>query len=76
MGELLDGVGGFTCYGLVDAAETTAAADLLPIGLSGGARLLVDVPRDHAIRCSDVELPPGRVSDELHREQRALFVSA
>jgi predicted homoserine dehydrogenase-like protein len=69
-GEILDGVGGFTCYGLVDAASTTAAENLLPIGLAAGCRVLVDIPRDHPIRRSDVEVPGGRVSDGLHAEQQ------
>jgi predicted homoserine dehydrogenase-like protein len=70
-GETLDGVGGFTCYGLVDSAATTAAEELLPIGLAHGCRLLVDVPRDRPLRRSDVEVPAGRLCDELHAEQRA-----
>ncbi|HJS48611.1 MAG TPA: Gfo/Idh/MocA family oxidoreductase, partial [Gemmatimonadales bacterium] len=44
-GELLDGVGGFDAYGLVDNAAAARAADALPMGLSEGARLLRDVPR-------------------------------
>jgi len=47
---VLDGIGGFTCYGAIDNVRVTRADDLLPIGLSGGCRLLVDVPRDQAIR--------------------------
>jgi predicted homoserine dehydrogenase-like protein len=75
-GETLDGVGGYTCYGQVDAATTTAAEELLPIGLAGGCRLLADVPRDRPLRRADVEAPEGRLSDELHAEQRLVAASA
>ena len=74
--EALDGVGGYTCYGQVDAAATTAAEELLPIGLAEGCRLLVDVPRDRPVRRADVEVPAGRLCDELHAEQRLVTASA
>lgn len=74
-GETLDGVGGFTCYGLADSAATTVAEDLLPIGLAAGCRLLVDVPRDDPVRRADVEVPAGRLCDQLHAEQRVSAVA-
>ena len=43
---------------------------LLPIGLATDCRLVADVPRDRPIRSADVEVPAGRLSDELHAEQR------
>ena len=41
--ELLDGIGGFTCYGVIDNAEVSRREDLLPMGLSDGCRLKADV---------------------------------
>jgi predicted homoserine dehydrogenase-like protein len=72
-GEVLDGVGGYDCYGLVDNATTTSAEELLPIGLAQGCRLLVDVPADTPIRRAEVEPPAGRLCDRLYAEQRARF---
>jgi len=33
-GEVLDGIGGFTCYGTIDNAEVVRREQLLPMGLS------------------------------------------
>lgn len=70
-GEVLDGVGGFHSYGLVDNAAAARAADALPMGLSEGARLLRDVPKDGLVRFADVERPSGRRVDALWAEQAA-----
>jgi predicted homoserine dehydrogenase-like protein len=72
-GEVLDGIGGFTCYGVIDNVETTTAEGLLPMGLADGCRLVHDVPADQPITYPDVELPQGRLADELRAEQHAHF---
>jgi len=75
-GEVLDGMGGFTCYGLVDAYDTCAAEGLLPMALSVGCRLVRDISKDQPIRYADVMLPTGRVCDKLRAEQDAYFSGA
>jgi predicted homoserine dehydrogenase-like protein len=75
-GEVLDGIGGFTCYGTVDNAEVTRRDNLLPMGLSEGCRLVRDVGRDQAIAYDDVVLPEGRLADRLRAEQAAHFAEA
>jgi predicted homoserine dehydrogenase-like protein len=75
-GELLDGIGGFTCYGTIDNAEVVAAEHLLPMGLSEGCRLTRDVPQDQTISYSDVTPPEGRLCDELRAEQNERFSCA
>ena len=35
-GEELDGIGGYTCYGLIDNVEDARRDDVLPIGLAAG----------------------------------------
>lgn len=75
-GETLDGVGGFTCYGMIENAEVSQQESLLPMGLSDGCQLVRDVPRDQAITYADVELPPGRLCDKLRAEQNAYFAQA
>jgi predicted homoserine dehydrogenase-like protein len=72
-GEQLDGIGGFTCYGMIDNYEVSLEQDLLPMGLSEGCLLKNDVPKDHAITNADVELPANRLCDKLRAEQTLFF---
>ena len=69
-GERLDGIGGFTVYGLIENTAAARAADALPMGLCEGCTLRGDVPRDHVLTASDVVMPAERVSDRLWSEQR------
>ena len=75
-GEMLDGIGGFTCYGSIDNVDVSRRERLLPMGLSEGCVLVTDVPVDQPITYDDVRLPNGRVIDRLRLEQDALFTSA
>jgi predicted homoserine dehydrogenase-like protein len=75
-GEVLDGFGGFACYGLLENYEVSQREHLLPMGLSEGCRLKRDVPRDQVITCGDVELPAGRLCDRLWSEQQVHFPAA
>jgi predicted homoserine dehydrogenase-like protein len=72
-GEVLDGVGGFLSYGTIENADAFYAEDLLSMGLSEGAKLVRDVPKDQAITLKDVQLPAGRHCDVLRAEQLAAF---
>jgi predicted homoserine dehydrogenase-like protein len=72
-GEVLDGIGGFTVFGDIENAAIARSEDLLPIGLSDGARLRRGLPIDSAITFADVDLPPDRLSEHLWREQLARF---
>ena len=72
-GERLDGMGGFTCYGLIDSYENCRRNDDLPIALSVDCVLKRDVAKDQPISYRDVELPVGRVCDTLRAEQTAFF---
>jgi predicted homoserine dehydrogenase-like protein len=72
-GETLDGIGGFTCYGTIENADTCRSENLLPMGLSGECRLRRDVPRDQALTYEDVEFPDGRLCDRLRTEQDRHF---
>ena len=68
-GEILDGMGGFACYGLVDSYATCSREDYLPITVSVGCRLKRDILKDQPISYRDVELPKGRLCDKLRAEQ-------
>ena len=72
-GEVLDGMGGFTCYGLIDTYEVTQEHNLLPMVLSDGCVLQRNIRKDQAISYADVRLPAGRLADKLRAEQAALF---
>jgi len=72
-GEVLDGIGGFTAYALLENYETSRAQRLLPMGLAEGCKLLRPVAKDSAITYDDVQLPTGRLSDQLRREQDTHF---
>lgn len=75
-GERLDGMGGFTCYGLVDSYARLREEDALPIALSVDCVLLRDVGKDQPIAVRDVRLPAGRLCDRLREEQTRKFAPA
>jgi len=70
-GERLDGVGGFTAYGVIDNSATARAVDALPLSLSEDCILRRDVKRDEVISFADVQRPARKVVDELWSEQLA-----
>jgi len=72
-GEILDGIGGFTCYGTIENADISRGQHLLPMGISENCRLKRDIPKDQQIAYEDVELPEGRLCDKLRAEQDAFF---
>ena len=75
-GERLDGIGGFTCYGMIENAEVSYRDGLLPMGLSEDCVLTRDVSVDEAIGYGDVQLPDGRLADKLRSEQTARYAPA
>ena len=72
-GERLDGMGGFTCYGMVDRYEICRNGDYLPMAVSMDCVLKRDMPKDEPIAYADVSLPRGRMVDRLRTEQVARF---
>jgi predicted homoserine dehydrogenase-like protein len=75
-GTVLDGLGGYHYYGEAERADVTDADRLLPVGVAEGCRLLRAVAKDEVLTYADVELPPGRLVDELRVAQRALLPAA
>lgn len=75
-GDVLDGVGGFATYGVIENADVFDAENLLPMGLSQDARLKRDIRKDQPVGFADVELPPGRYCDVLYAEQSRHFSTA
>jgi predicted homoserine dehydrogenase-like protein len=68
-GERLDGIGGYTSYGLIDNHSAARAINALPIALSEGCIVLRDTGRDEVVSFNDVRLPTPRLSDDLWLEQ-------
>jgi predicted homoserine dehydrogenase-like protein len=71
-GEILDGLGGFDTYGLVDVHARARAEKCLPIGLAEGCALIHDIHEDAPVRWTDVLVPPGRLIDRLWDEQQSM----
>lgn len=74
-GETLDGMGGFTCYGMIDSYDHSHAGNSLPMSLSVDCRLLRDVRKDTPLSYDDVALPAGRICDQLRAEQTTHFAA-
>jgi predicted homoserine dehydrogenase-like protein len=72
-GDVLDGIGGFTAYTLIENFETSLKENLLPMGVANNCTLKRDVPIDTALTYDDVELPAGRLIDELREEMIQTF---
>jgi predicted homoserine dehydrogenase-like protein len=68
-GEVLDGVGGFATYGLVDNADAARREQALPMGLSEGCVLTRSVSKDAVVRLDAVTRPAHRRADRLWAEQ-------
>jgi predicted homoserine dehydrogenase-like protein len=75
-GEELDGIGGFTCYGVIENADVAHKEDILPMALSEGCRLKRNVSKDQVITYADVHLPSGRLCDKLRAEQNQYFYAS
>jgi predicted homoserine dehydrogenase-like protein len=72
-GEVIDGIGGFTCYGTLENHDIVSADGLLPMGLAEGCRLLRDITMDQALTFEDVKMPMKRLCDRLRAEQNMHF---
>lgn len=68
-GTIIDGLGGYSTYGVAERAAVSAAKQLLPIGVAEGCRVVRDVLKDDVLTYDDVELPEGRLIDLLRVEQ-------
>ncbi len=68
-GEIIDGIGGYTVYGLIDLYETTNKEKLLPIGLSQGCILKRCVKKGEPISYYDVDFPSDTLLLQLRKLQ-------
>jgi predicted homoserine dehydrogenase-like protein len=72
-GETLDGIGYYMTYGQCENSDIVQQQKLLPMGLAEGCRLKRDIPKDQVLTYDDVELPEGRLCDQLRAEQDKYF---
>jgi predicted homoserine dehydrogenase-like protein len=72
-GDVIDGLGHYMTYGLCENSATVHQEGLLPIGLAEGCRLKRDLGRDAILTFDDVEIPKGRLCDQLWEEQTKRF---
>jgi predicted homoserine dehydrogenase-like protein len=71
-GDVLDSLGGYTYYGLIDQEEVYQRMNALPAGLALGARVINPVPADQVITWDDVELDETKMVVKLRRLQDSL----
>ncbi len=71
-GEILDGVGGFMSYGVIDNVDVVKKNNLLPMGLTEGCRLKRDVSKDGVLSYNDIDIPTS-VPFKLRKEQDEHF---
>ena len=72
-GDVLDGIGGFTCYGELEKSEICQQENLLPMGLNEGCTVKRDLRIDQPVTYDDIILPQDRLGDKLRKEQNHLF---
>ena len=72
MGEALDGIGGYTYYGLIDTADNAREQDALPVGLANDGRIKRHVKQGEVITYDDVELDEESLLVKLRRQQDSL----
>ena len=70
-GDVLDGEGGSLVYGALVEAGYARERDLLPIGLSDGARVTSPLAPDAMLTMADVDLPPDTFVGHLRKVQDA-----
>lgn len=68
-GEKIDGIGGYTMYGMIEKASVSHENNLLPLGLAVGATMKKDVRMGEALSYDDVELNENQLIVKLRREQ-------
>jgi predicted homoserine dehydrogenase-like protein len=71
-GDTIDGLGGFSVYGMIERADLSRRDNLLPLGLAPGSRLRNDVPMGAPVTYADVELDESLTILHLRRLQDQL----
>lgn len=72
-GTVLDGIGGYTTYGICENAKTAREEHLLPMAFATGSVLTRDIKKDRVLGFSDVSIPKDQLSFQLWQEQEKVF---
>jgi predicted homoserine dehydrogenase-like protein len=72
-GEVMDGIGGFHSYGLIDNIRVAHDGGYIPMSLIEGCELKRDIDKDAIISYADVIIPENRLCDQLRQEQDRHF---
>ncbi len=72
-GEMLDGEGGYTVWGKIVPAETSAAQSALPIGLAHGVALRADVAKGEILTANTVSLTDNSEAAAVRRQMEQAF---
>ena len=70
-GEKLDGIGGYTCYGMIENCGSSGEHPGLPICLSAGVTVRHNVPKDGSILLADVNIDAEDYGFALFRKSLA-----
>jgi predicted homoserine dehydrogenase-like protein len=68
-GEVIDALGGFCVYGMIEKADVAHKESLLPLGLAPGSTLVNDVKMGEPVTYRDVEVKSGQTILHLRRLQ-------
>jgi predicted homoserine dehydrogenase-like protein len=72
-GEVLDDYGMYMTYGEAVNTDEMSIGRYLPEGLVEGCKLKRDIAKDAVLTYEDVELPQGRLADQLRAQQYRHF---
>ena len=72
-GDVLDDYGMYMTYGEAVNTDEMSNGRYLPEGLVEGCKLKRDIAKDAVLRYDDVELPQGRLADQLRAQQYRHF---
>ena len=72
-GEMLDGEGGYTVWGKLLPAQTSAAMGGLPLGLAHNVKVVRPVKKGQSLSWADVAMDTGTDAYKVRREMEAMF---
>ncbi len=72
-GDKIDGIGGYTVYGLNDEHGKVMDEDLVPLGLIEGATVKKDLEKDQPIKYGDVKLLEDSTIFQIRKLQEKIF---
>jgi len=73
-GDVLDGGGGYTLYGVAEKAEIAREENCLPLGLAENIKIVKKIPPDGVLTYDDVELNEDSFLLKLRRVQDKTFL--